>query len=97
MSPLWVAIVGCWRMGREHARACAALGAEIAMLVDHDSHRAAALVALYPGSVAEVPPNPRDWRTLDAAFVCTPPGCRVPVDALHRSFESGWEEKVCHA
>ena len=81
MSRLRVAIVGCGRMGSEHARACAALGAEIAMLVDQDSPRAAALAALYPGSTAEVALKPRDWSTLDAVFVCTPPGCRGPVEA----------------
>jgi 2-epi-5-epi-valiolone synthase len=80
MSHPRIAIIGCGRMGREHARAATLLGAHISLFYDLDYSAAKRLADDYaPGRVL------RDWREInwreiDAVFVCTPPSSRGPVE-----------------
>jgi myo-inositol 2-dehydrogenase/D-chiro-inositol 1-dehydrogenase len=76
-----IGIVGCGRMGRERARAAAALGVESILLADEDRQRAESLgsdfmpvAKVMADTDAVLDANP------DAIFVCTPPFCRGPVE-----------------
>jgi myo-inositol 2-dehydrogenase/D-chiro-inositol 1-dehydrogenase len=75
-----VAIIGCGRMGREHARAVTLLGARIAALYDLEVANAQRLSDLYPQSVVVADWREIDWQAIDAVFVCTPPAGRGPVE-----------------
>jgi myo-inositol 2-dehydrogenase/D-chiro-inositol 1-dehydrogenase len=82
---LRMAIVGCGRMGLQHARSAAQLGHRVRVVCDVDLVRATALASNHPGcavvtDVADIP-----WREVDAGFICTPPFARgaVEVAALH--------------
>jgi predicted dehydrogenase len=77
---LRVAIVGCGRMGLQHAKSSAQLGHPVAIACDVDVARAAALAAGHPGCVALTDPLSVPWSEVDAAFVCTPPFARGPVE-----------------
>jgi myo-inositol 2-dehydrogenase / D-chiro-inositol 1-dehydrogenase len=75
-----VAVVGCGRMGRERARAAAALGVEAIVLFDEDRGRAESLAS----ECARANPV-ADWATLirqkpDAIFICTPPFSRGSLE-----------------
>lgn len=79
MSGPRVAIVGCGKMGREHARAARALGAEVTWACDADLGKAMALAS--GGRCTAVADASRiDWGAIDAVFVCTPPSARGPVE-----------------
>lgn len=82
MTPLSIAIVGCGRMGTERAVAAHKLGARIACFCDSDLSRAQALAGRFSGGSAAVNLEALDWRSLDAAFVCTPPSFRGPVELI---------------
>jgi myo-inositol 2-dehydrogenase/D-chiro-inositol 1-dehydrogenase len=70
-----IGIIGGGRMGRERARSVTQLGAKVMTVCDADSERAQTLAAeLHAQSVTH--PGEIDWQQLDAAFICTPPGCR---------------------
>src|SRR6185369_2001071 len=75
-----VAIIGCGRMGREHARAATLLGARVSVLYDLEAASAERLAGEYPQSAVVKDWREINWRTIDAAFVCTPPSCRGPVE-----------------
>jgi len=75
-----IAIIGCGRMGREHARAAALLGARVALLYDVDIARSQRLADDYPNSTVLNDWQEIDWQAIDAVFVCTPPFCRGPVE-----------------
>ena len=75
-----IGIIGCGRAGREHARAATLLGARVAVFCDRDIARARALAGEYAGSVALEDSRAIDWSSLDAVFVCTPPGSRGPAE-----------------
>src|SRR5215216_4538540 len=51
MSHFRVAIIGCGRMGSEHARASALSGARICLVYDPDVSRAQMLADKYPASI----------------------------------------------
>jgi myo-inositol 2-dehydrogenase/D-chiro-inositol 1-dehydrogenase len=79
-TELRIAIVGCGRMGLQHARGAAQLGHRVSVVCDVDLVRATALASNYAdckvtASVAEIP-----WRRVDAAFICTPPFARGAVE-----------------
>lgn len=78
--PLRAAIVGCGRMGQQHARSTAALGHRVAIVCDVDVQRAAQLAAAYPGCEALGDPASIPWHQVDVAFICTPPFARGPVE-----------------
>jgi predicted dehydrogenase len=82
MSPdaLRLAVVGCGRMGTQHARSAARLGHRVAVACDPDPARAAALAAAHDGCRALADPAALPWEEVDAAFVCTPPFARGPVE-----------------
>lgn len=71
-----VGIVGCGRMGNERARATITLDHELAVVYDPDVERARALKARYSASVVLEKEDKIPWSTLDAIFICTPPGLR---------------------
>jgi UDP-N-acetyl-2-amino-2-deoxyglucuronate dehydrogenase len=48
VGPLQIAIIGCGWAGRQHARACAALGVQVRWAVDTNVARATALATLLP-------------------------------------------------
>jgi predicted dehydrogenase len=77
---LRIAIVGCGRMGLQHAKSSAQLGHRVAAACDLDLARATALATGYPGCIAFDDPGAIPWDSLDAAFVCTPPFARGPVE-----------------
>ena len=77
MTAQRVAIVGCGRMGATRARACAALGVEVALLIDADPAAAEALAAECAGSRVLGQAQPGAFTGLDAVFVCAPPGARA--------------------
>lgn len=79
MRRLRVAIVGCGKMGREHARAARALGADVTWTCDAEISRAIDLSRGYR-CTATVAAEDIDWASLDAVFVCTPPFARGPVE-----------------
>jgi predicted dehydrogenase len=80
-TPLRVGIVGCGRMGREHARTSRLLEAQVTLVCDNDVERAGGLQADWPESRLVEDPRQIDWSALDAVFVCTPPFARGPVEA----------------
>jgi myo-inositol 2-dehydrogenase/D-chiro-inositol 1-dehydrogenase len=80
MYPLRVAVIGCGRMGGEHARASALLGASVSLLCDSEVSRAEALANKYPGSAVLKGWQEIEWASIDAVFICTPPSCRGPVE-----------------
>lgn len=75
-----VAIIGCGRMGQQHAKSTAALGHQVSMACDIDPERARALAARHSGCEALTDPTAIPWRSVDAAFVCTPPFARGPLE-----------------
>jgi myo-inositol 2-dehydrogenase/D-chiro-inositol 1-dehydrogenase len=75
-----IAIIGCGRMGAEHARAATAVGARVCLLHDPDLSRARQLADRYPTSAVLDDWRGMDWRAVDAVFVCTPPSSRGPVE-----------------
>jgi myo-inositol 2-dehydrogenase / D-chiro-inositol 1-dehydrogenase len=77
---LRVAIVGCGRMGLQHAKSSAQLGHRVSVACDVDLARAAALAANHPGCAAFGHPESIPWAEVDAAFICTPPFARGPVE-----------------
>jgi len=79
---LRVAIFGCGRMGLQHARSTSQLGHRVSVACDVDVVRAAALASNHPGCEIVTDVANVRWRELDAAFVCTPPFARGPVELL---------------
>lgn len=77
---LRTAVVGCGRMGQQHAKNTAALGHRVAIVCDVDAERAGLLARSHPGSRAMVDPAAIPWDEVDAAFICTPPFARGPVE-----------------
>ena len=77
---LRIAIVGCGKMGREHARAVTALGARVVTVCDPIAESARALAAAHDGCTGVADPGGLDWRALDAIFICTPPVARGPLE-----------------
>jgi predicted dehydrogenase len=77
---LGIAIVGCGKMGREHARAAQILGARVVTACDPLADSARALAAAHPGCTAITDVAALDWRALDAIFICTPPVARGPLE-----------------
>lgn len=77
---LRIAIVGCGRMGLQHAKSSAQLGHRVAFACDLDLARATALATAYPGCTAFSDPEAIPWAEVDAAFICTPPFARGPVE-----------------
>jgi myo-inositol 2-dehydrogenase / D-chiro-inositol 1-dehydrogenase len=75
-----IAVVGCGRMGRERARAAAALGVDAILLFDEDRSRAESLAT----DCARARPLADVTALLDeqpnAVFICTPPCCRGPLE-----------------
>jgi predicted dehydrogenase len=80
INPLRIAIVGCGRMGLHHARSTAQLRHRVAFACDPDLARAAALAVAHPGCQVVADAGQIPWSTVDAAFVCTPPFARGPVE-----------------
>lgn len=76
MSSLRVAIIGCGRMGTQHARVAARLGHRVAVVCDTDPARASLLAQTHPHCTAVADPGEIRWSALDAGFVCTPPFAR---------------------
>ena len=79
-TPLRIAIVGCGRMGLQHARSASQLGHGIRLACDMDVARASTLAAEYPGCEVLGDATAIRWSELDAAFVCVPPFARGPVE-----------------
>jgi len=67
-------------MGLERARASTVLGATVTVACDMDVLKAEQLASEFPGSKVVHDPGHLDWSSLDAIFVCTPPGSRGPVE-----------------
>jgi myo-inositol 2-dehydrogenase / D-chiro-inositol 1-dehydrogenase len=78
---LRIAVVGCGRMGLQHAKSSVQLGHRVTVACDVDSQRAAALASAHPDCVALADPNSIPWDEVDAAFICTPPFARGPVES----------------
>jgi len=79
-TELQIAIVGCGRMGIQHARSSAALGHKVSVVCDLDLVRATALASLYPDCAVLTNPDGIRWHEVDAVFVCTPPFARGEVE-----------------
>jgi myo-inositol 2-dehydrogenase / D-chiro-inositol 1-dehydrogenase len=77
---LRIAVVGCGRMGLQHAKSAAQLGHYVYVACDVDLARATALAAAHPGCIAFADAASIPWAAVDAAFVCTPPFARGPVE-----------------
>ena len=77
---LRIAIVGCGRMGLQHARSASQLGHRIRVACDVDVARASALASEHPGCEVVTDAANVRWDEVDAAFVCTPPFARGPVE-----------------
>lgn len=77
---LRIAIVGCGRMGLQHARSASQLGHRISVACDVDGARASALASAYPGCEVFTDAASIRWNEMDAGFVCTPPFARGPVE-----------------
>lgn len=82
-----VGIVGCGRMGRERARAAAAVGVEAIMLFDPDGGRAESLAVECKRTQCLGDSDELFNQRPDAIFLCTPPYCRGPVEK--RAIELG--------
>ena len=79
-NSLRIAIVGCGRMGMQHARSASQQGHRISVACDPDLARASALAATYPGCEIVTDAASVLWSELDAGFICTPPFARGPVE-----------------
>jgi len=79
-SPLSIGIVGCGRMGRQHASTCAKLGHRIAFVSDTASECAEALAADCNGAKVVTDAENIAWECIDAVIVCTPPAARGPIE-----------------
>jgi myo-inositol 2-dehydrogenase / D-chiro-inositol 1-dehydrogenase len=77
---LRIAVVGCGRMGLQHARSASALGQRITFACDVDIARASLLASGQVGCEAVSDAASINWREVDAGFVCTPPFARGPVE-----------------
>jgi myo-inositol 2-dehydrogenase / D-chiro-inositol 1-dehydrogenase len=77
---LRIAIVGCGRMGLQHARSTSQLGHRVRVACDVDATRASALAGEHPGCEAITDAATIPWDEVDAGFVCTPPFARGPVE-----------------
>jgi predicted dehydrogenase len=77
---LRIAIIGCGKMGREHARAVQILGARVVTVCDPIADTARALAAEHAGCTAIADVAAIDWRAIDAIFICTPPSARGPLE-----------------
>src|SRR3954467_11863495 len=77
---LRIAIVGCGRMGLQHAKSSAQLGHRVTVACDVELARATALAGGHAGCVAFADAGSIPWAEVDAAFVCTPPFARGPVE-----------------
>src|SRR5437764_65607 len=77
---LRIAIVGCGRMGLQHARSASQLGHRIRVACDVDGARASAVASEHPGCEVVTDAATIDWDEVDAGFVCTPPFARGPVE-----------------
>jgi predicted dehydrogenase len=75
--PLRAAIVGAGLMGRWHAHAVARLGHTVAVVVDRDPARAAALASRYRG--CEAAATFASAPAVDVVHVCTPVGTHVEL------------------
>lgn len=81
-SSLRIAIIGCGRMGLQHARNASQLENRISVACDPDLARASALAGSYPGCEIVTDAARVKWSEIDAAFICTPPVARGPVELL---------------
>ena len=79
-ASLSIAIVGCGRMGRHHARTCQQLGHRVACLHDADVDRAATLATECRDAEVVVASEDIPWKSIDAVLVCTPPFARGPIE-----------------
>jgi predicted dehydrogenase len=79
-KPLRVAIVGCGRMGLQHARSASQLGHRVSVACDADRARASALAGNHPGCEVVTDAASIRWDQVDAGFICTPPFARGPVE-----------------
>jgi len=77
---LRIAIVGCGRMGLQHARSASQLGHRISVACDVDVARASALAGTHPGCEIVTDAGAVRWSEVDAGFVCVPPFARGPVE-----------------
>lgn len=84
VGPLRIAIIGCGWAGRQHARACAALGVQVRWAVDTNLARAAALATMLP----QTDHGPRTTSAyqdaladpdLDAVSICLPHNLHASV------------------
>jgi myo-inositol 2-dehydrogenase/D-chiro-inositol 1-dehydrogenase len=73
---LRVAIIGAGRMGRERARAAGLLGAKVVTVCDADLERAKTLAGEFQAESVVADAGDLHWQSVDAVFICTPPGCR---------------------
>jgi predicted dehydrogenase len=67
-------------MGQERARSCAAANEEVVILCDPNSSRLRSVGAQYPLSRIVESPEEIVWASLDAIFICTPPGQRFDLE-----------------
>ncbi len=80
MTSLSVGIIGCGRMGRQHALVCQSLGHHIAFVQDVDPTRGETLAGQCRGAAILSAPDEIAWGSIDAVFICTPPHARGPVE-----------------
>ena len=80
MGMIKAGIVGCGRMGMERAAALEKLGARLAWFCDPDPGRAEALAKQFSGSWT-LRSEDLDLGSLDAVFVCVPPGHRGLIES----------------
>lgn len=78
-APLSIGIVGCGRMGRQHASTCVRLGHRIAFVSDAVSECAQALAADCAGAAVVQVDGVRPEQ-VDAVIVCTPPSARGAIE-----------------
>lgn len=91
-APLRGAIVGAGPMGRWHADAVARTGHRVALVVDPDARRAAALARRHRGAQVSASLAGLDRRVADVAHICTPAGTHEPL--VLRALESGMHALV---
>lgn len=80
MKSLRIAVIGCGRMGAQHAQTAARLGHRIAVACDLDGARASALASRFDRCQVLTDAAAVPWSALDAGFVCTPPCARGPAE-----------------
>lgn len=80
MRALRIAIVGCGRMGSQHAATAARLGHRVVIACDLNMAHASALAAKFADCRVLTEPAEIPWSTVDAGFVCTPPCSRGPTE-----------------